>query len=407
MNMKILFVTGLYPKEFQEQLRELSGNRLQNAPNVFQWSIVEGLFDNDCDFDVVSFPFLPSYPLKFSHLYTPSAPIMYKGKNIGDMLSYNALAVYKYYSIKKRLKSYVELWIERNKSDYSQLVVLTYTSHPSFVEAIVESAKKCANIKIVSIITDLVDNMSNFSANRSLLKRIQCNVERIRTKAIYKHIDNFILLTKAMEEKIPEAVACNMVLEGLAPCNNYERKTVTNREYTTFFYAGSLDEFTCVGDLVNAFMLIRNPRCKLIICGDGALKSYIVEMADKDKRIEYLGMVPREISVKFQKQATCLVNPRKPNGDITKYSFPSKTIEYMISGTPMIGYKLEGIPKEYHQHMYIPKDLSNESLAEMMVCIADTDQLILNNKADEANKFIVQNKTSFEQVKRIIQFVRG
>ena len=38
------------------------------------------------------------------------------------------------------------------------------------------------------------------------------------------------------------------------------------------------------------------------------------------------------------------VNPRQNNEEFTKYSFPSKTMEYLASGVPVVAYKLDGIP---------------------------------------------------------------
>ena len=73
MDMKILFVTGIYPRESEEQLRKFSGNRLQNAANAFQWSVIDGLVETECDFEVVSLPFLPSYPMRYKRFFTPSA----------------------------------------------------------------------------------------------------------------------------------------------------------------------------------------------------------------------------------------------------------------------------------------------------------------------------------------------
>ena len=111
--------------------------------------------------------------------------------------------------------------------------------------------------------------------------------------------------------------------------------------------------------------------------------------------------------MRLQSKSTLLINPRIPNGGITKYSFPSKTMEYMTSMTPMIGYHLEGMPKEYYEHMFTPDDLSVEALTR---CINDTLTLpldVLQSKAERANTYIVDNKNSEKQVKRIIDFVCG
>ena len=52
------------------------------------------------------------------------------------------------------------------------------------------------------------------------------------------------------------------------------------------------------------------------------------------------------------KEAKLLINLRNPEDKYTKYSFPSKTFEYMVSGTPFFTTKLEGIPSEYYNYLY-------------------------------------------------------
>ncbi len=402
--MKILFVTGIYPHEGEELLRSLSGNRLQNAANTFQWAVIDGLVETKCDFEVVSMPFLPSYPMRYKKLYTPSADISYQGVSIGSMLSYCSLVGAKYFSIKQRLCSYVDSWIKKNEPNISQLVVLVYNLHPAYVEAIIDAIGGNKKVRIASIVTDLVDNMSDFASNRSLLKRLQCRIESYKTRRLYKNIDKYILLTQAMESKIPESKRRNIVVEGLVKPIPLTRGDRSN-DSTMFLYTGALDEFTGVKDMVDAFMLTKSPQYKLVICGVGALEDYIRSKSRIDNRIEFRGVVPREECINLQHQTTCLINPRKPNGDITKYSFPSKTMEYMMSGAPMIGYRLEGIPSEYYEHMYTPNDMSIEALASMMEQVAKTEQKELNRRAARAYEFIVTHKTARAQVQKMLIFL--
>ena len=159
--------------------------------------------------------------------------------------------------------------------------------------------------------------------------------------------------------------------------------------------------------LVDAFMLTTDSRFRLVLCGSGVLREYVEKAALSDKRIVYKGRVSHDEVVRLQRNSTMLINPRRPNGGITKYSFPSKTMEYMSSLTPMIGYHLEGIPEEYYQYMYTPKDLTQKSLAE---CINQTLSLplsVLQEKADAAFKFVAENKNSVAQVQRMIDFLKA
>lgn len=77
----------------------------------------------------------------------------------------------------------------------------------------------------------------------------------------------------------------------------------------------------------------------------------------------------------------------------------------MASGTPMIGYKLEGMPSEYYNHMYFPDDLSIEALAKCINIVLNKSGKELEDKGNEAMRFVLTHKSSQVQVKRIIDFL--
>jgi len=125
-------------------------------------------------------------------------------------------------------------------------------------------------------------------------------------------------------------------------------------------------------------------------------------MASIDDRICYKGNIDREDVLLLQKKARLLVNPRQPNYELTKYSFPSKTMEYLASGTPVLMYKLPGIPEEYFQFCYTLTDLSVDELASKIDEIVSQTDFELQKKGEEAKRFILENKTARIQVKKII-----
>lgn len=401
--MKILFITGLYPKDKEEELKIYSGGLLHNAPNVYQWAVIDGLVRNKADFTVVSCPFLPAFPIRYKKLYTPCSPIFYNGKKIGDMIPYNDLLVYKTISIENALRNYVRQWIYNNKQSDDKLMVLTYQPYHPFIAAL-KQFQRNHEISVASIVTDLVDDMLNFKDNQGPLKRIQCFYEKMKTKYQYKFIDKFVLLTKAMEDFIPQAVGRSIVVEGMSN-TQMQLEHKHNTKNKTILYTGLLESYTCVDDLVSAFMKISNRNIRLVICGAGPLKSKIEEAALLDKRIDFKGLVSREQALLLQRESTILINPRKPNGGLTKYSFPSKTMEYLSSGTPMIGYKLEGIPEEYFDYFFTIDSLDEPSLIAKIVEVISLSDEELFAKAKSAYNFIVEKKTSYSQVKRIVNFL--
>lgn len=405
--MKLLFVSGLYSRSLEEIFKcNSKSHSIQNAPNVFQWAVVDGLMKNNVDFEVVSFPFLASYPKGYRRLFAPSSDVVLNDKVIGKSIHYCDLILYKNYSIKSRLKEYVRNWIERNRQE-DHLWVLVYTPLDIFISPLSALKKKYPNVKISSIVTDLPDDALNFSMNRTFLKRIQCGIEKNRQKKLYGSIDKFVLLSDAMKEKIPQAEGKYIVMEGI--CSSFCSKNKVIEKHSkekTLIYTGSLHEFAGIKDLVDAFMLTSNPDFRLVICGIGECEDYIKEKSCEDNRIVFKGNVSRSEAIILQTNATVVINPRKPNGGITKYSFPSKTMEYMSSGTPMIGYKLEGIPEEYFEHIYCIDDLSLKGLVDKINAVLSLSQSELNVKAENAANFIMDNKNAARQMKRILDFIR-
>lgn len=402
--MKILFISGLYPLDCLEQLKKESNNSLQAASNAFQWSIVNGLFENRVDFEVWSFPFLPSYPKKYKRLYTPKGDIRLKEFNLGKMISYCSLAGVKLISIQKRLESSLSSWIKYSNLQQERIVILTYSMYSPFISAIRNIKKKYSNVELISIVTDLGEDIADCYSNENFFKRHYYRFERERVARNIESIDKFVLLTKQMEERLPIAKDKNVVVEGLIEIGEFNRKQSLEND-KILLYTGSFEKYVGIQDLIKAFMLTKNPNYKLFLCGQGFLEGFINDMAQKDTRIKYLGKVDREIALRLQREATALINPRKPNGAITKYSFPSKTMEYMASGTPMIGYKLEGMPEEYYENMYVVVDNSLETLSSVIDNVLSLSQEELNDKAYKAFNFIKNNKNSKNQVKKILDFI--
>lgn len=402
--MKILYLCGLYAEAltsiFHKNIRR---GRVQDAANIFQTAVMEGLVENEADFHVISFPFLPCFPHNFRVPVVPEEKIIYDGKEIGKSVSYSSLLLYKPFSIMRKVRRFVQSWVKENINDNEPFVVLTYSYEYFFIEPLIALKRSLPNMRIVSIITDLSEDAMAFKSNRSYLKKIQMHFVRKRMSDCLKGIDRFILLTPHMVELISEAIDKNIVVEGIY--GNSDNITSDSILPKSVLYTGTFQEFAGVRLLVDAFMKTTDPTFRLIICGSGPCSEYIETCARKDLRIDFRGRVTREEAVRLQKSVTLLINPRRPDGCITRYSFPSKTMEYMSSGTPMIGYRLEGIPNEYFEHMIIPDDLTDDSLAQAIEQGLALDDDVLCNMGDKARNFILMNKSAKAQVRRILDFI--
>ena len=99
------------------------------------------------------------------------------------------------------------------------------------------------------------------------------------------------------------------------------------------------------------------------------------------------------------------MNPRPSKEEFTKYSFPSKNMEYMVSGTPALMTKLPGIPEEYWDYVYVLENESIDGMADKLVEILNLSQKELRKKGRLAKKYVLDEKSNKNQAQRVIKWL--
>ena len=141
---------------------------------------------------------------------------------------------------------------------------------------------------------------------------------------------------------------------------------------------------------------------ELWICGIGAALDYV--KSHQDDKVRYLGRLTNEKVVNYEKQAKILLNVRDPKSELTRFSFPSKILEYMASGGIVLSSNLPGIPQEYYQHIVSLKDYSPEELAYRMDKIFEMSDPEFLSASKAASDFI-SRKTAEKRCCEIIEFI--
>ena len=212
-----------------------------------------------------------------------------------------------------------------------------------------------------------------------------------------------MLLSDYMTEKLPIGKKPWVRIEGIYSDINIGLDIEKEVRFT-FLYTGTLDRRYNVLDLISAFMKIKDDNICLWICGKGNAELEIKKSSEIDSRIKYWGQLPREQILRMQKQATVLVNPRERFETYTKYSFPSKTMEYLASGTPAIMHQLPSIPDEYFKYLFFAED-GMRGLYAAMINVLSMSREELNKKGLNAREFIIEQKNNKVQVKKIISIL--
>ena len=109
--------------------------------------------------------------------------------------------------------------------------------------------------------------------------------------------------------------------------------------------------------------------------------------------------------LKLQREATVLVNPVSPSQEFTNYFFPSKTMEYLSSGTPTLMFQLSCLPKEYQNHLYFFDNESIEKIKDKLVEICEKPKDELSTFGKLAADFIFREKNAKIQVKKLINLI--
>ena len=257
---------------------------------------------------------------------------------------------------------------------------------------------KCSRKKIVAIVTDLPMFMP-IAKNKRLLG--------INEK-LYSFADGFVFLTEQMNESINHKKKPFIVLEGHAD------ESMIHYSHSSFdiskkiiVYAGSLRKIYGISLLCEAFLKINIQNSELHIFGDGDYADELRELTNKNANIIFHGNCPNKEVVLMELKATLLVNPRPTEGEYTKYSFPSKTIEYMASGTPVLCSRLQGIPKEYDEYLYYFDDKAPDGLEKALKYVLEKDSSELEEKGRRAKMFVLENKNNVAQAKKVAIFIKN
>ena len=170
-------------------------------------------------------------------------------------------------------------------------------------------------------------------------------------------------------------------------------------------YAGSIKKLYGIQNLVEGFIKADIKDAELHIYGDGDYREELEKICNDIPSVKYKGIKPNSEIVYEEQRAALLVNPRPTAPEYTKYSFPSKNMEYMASGTPIMTTKLPGMPSEYYSYVYTIEDETADGVAKALSAFfAEIKETrYLNGK--RARDFVFENKSNTVQANKIIDFL--
>lgn len=399
----ICFLSILYPEGITTYDKMTRKHRAQNITAI-QNNLIESLGRiNEKKPWVINTLLVPLFPKGYRLPFVKALPL--NGNNGINHTFINLPYFYStslFYGAKKHIKDWA--LTKTNKNLTKILVAYSLTSYTlkamNYVKTIDPS------IRTVIIVPDLPQYTYRETRNPVLSIKNKLGLSKVnRSMNRYTcDVDGYLVFSKYMPEKIPNCKAF-MVFEGISSdiFGRIDPKRLFDDSIFEIVYAGGLNKNYGLPLLIDAFQKLEEENIRLLIAGRGDYELEIKKYAESDPRVIFLGEVKRDTLLSLEKGADLLINPRINCGRFTKYSFPSKNMEYLSSGTPTLVYKLDGIPDEYDKYFNY---FSNETADAIKASILD----IMHNyaesqdKAEKAEKWVLKYKDRLYWGEKILDF---
>lgn len=263
-------------------------------------------------------------------------------------------------------------------------------------------AKLLFGFKIVVILTDPPSVLNKFDTLFSIiLKKIDFFVIKI----LLRNFDGGVVLSKPLRDDFLSNMP-TILIEGILSNSNLKvEPTISKKRCNTFSftYAGTLSESYGVKNLIQAFIELELPDVYLDILGRGDLSNYAESISKCHSCIRYHGFKSGQDLTSVYNDTNVFVNARPLDGLFVKYSFPSKIIEYMSTGIPVLTTRLPSIPDDYFPHLYFIDSSQVHDIKRSILRTIELSSEELFVKGQGAKEFIFENKSE----DKISQLISG
>lgn len=302
--------------------------------------------------------------------------------------------LYKCYKMRKEIKKVLD------KNDDNAVII--YEVHTPFLLAATTLRKKIKHINV--IVPDLPEHMI---AHQNVIRAFAKKIDQRLINWCLSKCDSYTILSGQMTERLPMQNKKVVVVEGVFLNQEELLEGIVKNQNKVIMYTGILHRDKGIENLVSAFEKIKDSDYRLWIRGYGDYADELVEKSKKDSRIVYLEPMTHRQLFKLEQQATVMVNPTQPHLDFTKYFFPSKTMEYLASGTPTVMYHLSCMPEEYDKYIYYTDGGTTEDLTEKLIEVCEKPRRELDEFGANARMFILREKNPMVQCQKIINIIKS
>lgn len=246
------------------------------------------------------------------------------------------------------------------------------------------------------------------SYNYSWAKLLFFKVIDYQAKILINRLDYVFAITEAVIQDYAQNTKAILVDGGISedvlrrlplPDKRFEGKCV-------LLLAGNLTETNGVLLALDAAKILKdNSNIEIWFAGKGDLVEAIKAESKANPKVKYIGFLTTDELFEVYSQIDVLLNLRvMPEGE-GKYLFPSKLLEYMVTGRYVISTDFAHVKEQYGYYCDILLDRTPQSLANVIM------KHISNKRAAEkginAQKYMLETHTWEAQVEKVVYLIDG
>ena len=304
----------------------------------------------------------------------------------------------------KHISRYISAsWgLDRRTRRGATSAILVHGVHSPFIWAALRAGRRL-KVPVVVLLTDPPSLRTAFDYGPApAMKRVD---RRLIQSGLAK-VSGVISLTAPLADDFAPGKPA-LVMEGIArPVAGATNTTAALAPVGTTpiaVYAGGLQESYGVRALMGAVSLSQGA-WELHLYGRGPLEAECRRVASVNPRVFFHGVADATTLASAYARAAVLVNPRQLGTDFVLYSFPSKVLEYMTTGTPVVTTHLPTIPADYDPFVVYSDD-DPASLAAALDEVLRQDRQQLEDFGAAAAEFAQGTRSTRVQGTRMSGFL--
>ena len=188
----------------------------------------------------------------------------------------------------------------------------------------------------------------------------------------------------------------------------FDPETQSNKHLSNnkiVLYTGMMSVWGGVSFLLKAFERIKDQNVELWICGHGN-NSDLNDALNRDSRIRFFGLVSESRLQEMCGQASVLVNPRPSQVPGNTMNFPSKILEYLSYGKPVISTWTTGLSPEYRDVLEVLSEETEDCLARSIEGVLLWPDYKIEQNYLKINNFLIKEKTWAHQANRLVSWLK-